>query len=99
MARFDVYQLRGGLVLDCQSDGFAHMPTRFVVPLEPPHEALRIHHRLNPQFQVHGRAMVMVTQLAGTVRVRDLGDVVAALTRDEQHLAAQGAIDMLTSGV
>lgn len=99
MARYDVHQVRGGLALDCQADELAHMPTRFVVPIEPMHRSLIISERLNPQFQIGGKTMLMVTQLAGTVRTRELGDVVASLTRDEHHYAIQGAFDMLMTGV
>lgn len=99
MARFDIFQVRGGLVLDCQADRLTHMPTRFVVPLEPFHSALLISNRLNPTFRVGGTAMLMVTQLAGTIRTRELGDQVTKLSDDSQQLAAQGALDMLMTGV
>lgn len=99
MARFDVFHVRGGLALDCQADRLTHMPTRFVVPLEPIHRALLISDRLNPQFRISGRLMLMVTQLAGTIRTSDLGDLVTRLNDDAQQMAAQGALDMLMTGV
>lgn len=99
MARFDVHQVRGGLALDYQADGLAYMPTRFVIPVEPYNKALLINDRLNPRVEIGGRTMLLVTQLAGTIRARDLGDVVISLTRDSQQLAVQGALDLLTTGV
>lgn len=99
MARLDVHQVRGGLALDCQANALRRMPTRFVVPLEPNNPALLVNEQLNPKFSIGGRTLLMVTQLAGTVRARDLGEVIASLRGDEAELAVQRALDMLTSGV
>lgn len=99
MARFDVHRVRGGLALDCQADILRDMPTRFVVPLEPVHPSLIINDRLNPRFEIDGETLVLVTQLAGTIRTRDLQAVIGTLRGDDQHRAVQSALDLLTTGV
>ncbi len=98
MARFDVYGLRqgGGLVLDCQADLLADLKTRFVVPLLPEAEAPKAADRLNPSFHFAGRSFVMVTQFAATIHVREIGDVVTSLKREE--IAITNALDMLLTG-
>ena len=99
MARFDIHAVRDGLALDCQSDMWRRMPTRFVVPIEPSDPALIVNAQLNPTFIIDGRSFVMVTQLAGTVRTRDLGTTVISLNRDEYAHKVQRALDLLTTGV
>ena len=98
MARFDVYRLRqsGGLVLDCQADLLADLKTRFVVPLLPEAKGPKAADRLNPIFHFAGGSFVMVTQFAATVHVRELGDVIASLQREE--IAIANALDMLLTG-
>lgn len=99
MARFDVYGLRGGLVVDCQTDMLTQMPTRFVVPLEPPHASLFITDQLNPYFKVADDRLIFVPQLAGTVRTRDLERRVASLNEESEQYAVQRALDLLMTGV
>ncbi len=99
MARFDVHRVQGGLALDCQADILHRLPTRFVVPLEPVHPALIIDEQLNPRFEIDGETLVMVPQLAGTLRVRDLESTVGSLATDREQLAAQRALDLLMTGV
>lgn len=99
MAHFDIHEVRGGLALDCQADVLRRLPTRFVVPLEPVDPALVISDQLNPCFTIDGQRLVMVTQLAGTVRTRDLKHVVAALETISDQLSAQRALDVLMTGV
>lgn len=99
MARFEVFHLRGGLALDCQADILHRMPTRFVVPLELPDPALIVDELLNPVFRVRAEALVMVTQLAGTVRLRDLGEIAGVLSDEADQRAVQRAIDLLTTGI
>jgi toxin CcdB len=98
MARFDVYGFRhgDGLVLDCQADLLADLKTRFVVPLLPEASATKAADRLNPAFDIAGQHFVMATQFAATVHVRELGDVVASLKREE--IAITNALDMLLTG-
>ena len=98
MAKFDVYR-RGdgpGYLLECQADLLDSLNTRFVVPLLPLDEAPKPAARLNPVFEVEGHAVVMVTQFAAAVLVRELGERAGSLL-EEQH-AIGLALDMLISG-
>lgn len=99
MARFDVYARSGqrGFLLDCQADLLSDLNTRFVVPLLLATEAPRPAKQLNPLFEVQGTAVVMVTQFAAAIPVRELGEHAGSLAgRQEQIL---NALDMLISGV
>lgn len=94
MARFDVYELAGGgLAIDCQADFLSDIATRFVVPLTPLGEGPPPNPKLNPQFDVDGERLVMTTQFATSVRVRELRKRVSSL--DHEHLRIISAIDML----
>ena len=95
MAQFDVYRVRGNvLVIDCQSDLLAGLPTRFVVPLRPIDTvALK---RLTPTFVIDGAALTMITPLARAINVRDIEDTVTTL--DAAQLEIKAALDMLISG-
>ncbi len=99
MARFDIHQVRGGIALDCQADILDRMPTRFVVPLEAVEPSLIINDQLNPRFRLDEDEVVMVTQLAGTIRKRDLGRCIGRLVDERDQRAVQRALDMLTTGV
>ena len=98
MARFDVYGEPGGFgfLLDCQADLFRGLSTRFMVPLMPRQHAPIAGARLNPIFQVEGMEVVMVTQFAGAVPVRELGERVMSL--DVEQSAIMSALDMLLTG-
>jgi len=95
MAQFDVYRVRGNvLVIDCQSDLLADLPTRFVVPLRPIDTiALK---RLTPTFVIDGAALTMITPLARAIDVRDIEDTVTTL--DAAQFEIKAALDMLISG-
>ena len=95
LAQFDVYRVRGDvLVIDCQSDLLADLPTRFVVPLRPTDiVALK---RLTPTFVIDGNALTMITPLARAIDVRDIEDTVATL--DAEQFEIKTALDMLISG-
>jgi toxin CcdB len=97
MARFDVYPLPkgAGYLLDCQADVLSGFDTRFVVPLLPAAGAERAS-RLHPQFEVRQEAVVMVTQLAAAVPLRDLGKPIGSLAGE--HGAIMNALDMLLTG-
>lgn len=99
MAQFDVHALdRGGeLVVDCQSDLLASLNTRLVVPLMPLDRAPAQAQRLNPVMSVADREVVMVTQFAAAVHVRELGAVVGSLRDRSSEIV--GALDVLVSGV
>lgn len=98
MARLDVYARRGepGYLLDCQADLLSQLTSRFVVPLLPPQQAPHPAERLNPTFEVAGAPMIMVTQFAAAVPVRELGELTTSL--DDQHIMIMNALDMLLTG-
>ncbi len=94
MARFDVYRLSdGGLVVDCQADFLEDIGTRFVIPLGPRSGGAPPNPRINPEFEVDGEALVLVTQFASTIRTSELKRRVGSL--DHEHLRITGAIDVL----
>jgi toxin CcdB len=96
MARFDVFRTANGKVLlDCQSDVLNHLSTRFVVPLMPTSDVPKAS-RLNPVFFCNDEKMVMATQLASAVGVRDLGTNIANL--DSEYFTILDALDMMISG-
>ena len=98
MARFDVFAEPGGFgfLLDCQADLLSGLSTRFMVPLMPREEAPIAGARLNPIFEVDGAEVAMITQFAGAVSIRDLGERVMSL--DAEHMAIMNALDMLLIG-
>lgn len=97
MARFDVHPGAEGLgyLLDCQADLLRHLDTRVVVPLIPA-EGLPRASRLNPVFEVEGKAVVMSTQLIFAIPVRHLEGRITSLSRE--HVAIVNALDMLITG-
>lgn len=98
MARFDVYARRGaaGFLLDCQADLLSELNTRLVVPLLPEAAAPRPAARLNPLFSVRGEKVVMVTQFAAAIPVRELGERVGSLLSEQDAIG--NALDMLICG-
>jgi toxin CcdB len=98
MARFDVFKPKSGsgYLLDCQADILRHLNTRFCIPLMPPEEAPVAGDWLNPEFNIGGAPFQMVTQFAGTIPVRELGQNAGSLA--DEHSAIMNAIDMLTTG-
>ncbi|WP_088182751.1 CcdB family protein [Sphingobium sp. Z007] len=97
MARFCVHRLPDdAYVLDCQSDLLDHLTTRFVVPLVPLDDVGTPMARLNPQFDIEGQRLVMMTQFSGAVSARSLGKVVLSL-RDQDYDISK-ALDMLIAG-
>lgn len=95
MARFDIYRSAGTHLLDCQADILSYLDTRFVVPLLPA-AGLPCADRLNPIFEVEGVKVVMATQLAAAVGVRELGAPLGTLA--DEHLVIMNALDMLLTG-
>jgi len=97
MARYDVYARRGrpGYLLDCQADVLSGFDTRFMVPLLPAAGA-ELASRLHPRFEVQQEAVVMVTQLAAAVPLRELGKPVQSLAAE--HATIMNALDMLLTG-
>lgn len=98
MAKYDVCPLKtgGGLVIDCQADLLDRLSTRLVVPLVPEDEAPKPAARLNPVFVLDGRRMVMLTQFASAIEIKELGKPVESLS--EEWAAIGSALDMLISG-
>ena len=96
MARFDVFRgKRSTYLLDCQADVLSHFKTRFVVPLLPAEGAVAAS-RLHPIFQVEGKKVIMVTQLASAVPLSELGSKVADLAEEQPSI--MNALDMLMTG-
>jgi toxin CcdB len=98
MARCDVYTRKDGpgFLLDCQADLLSGLNTRFVALLLPEAQAPKPAARLNPVFEIGGERVVMVTQFAAAVPVRELGEAVGSLVEREEDIVA--ALDMLISG-
>lgn len=98
MAKFDVYARQGasGFLLDCQADLLSELNTRLVVPLLPEQHAPKPAGRLNPIFEVRGQRVVMVTQFAAAIPVRELGEHAGSLLPEQDAIG--NALDMLISG-
>ncbi len=98
MSQFDVFRAKhdAGYLLDCQPDLLSQLNTRFCVPLLPPEIAPAPARRLNPAFEIEQREVIMVTQFAAAVPVRDLGEQVATLA--ERRYLISNALDMLITG-
>jgi toxin CcdB len=102
MAQFDVYRNPGPdsrripFLLDVQSDLLAGVTTRVVVPLVRATEYMKPVRRLQPVFEVDGKALVMLTaDLAGVSRL-DLGMKIASLAGQRHEIMA--ALDFLFFG-
>lgn len=94
MARFDVHRLRdGSMVVDCQADFLKDIGTRFVLPLLPRGEGPAPNARINPEFEIEGERLVLVAQLAATLRTTELRSRVASLAHENDRII--GAIDVL----
>ncbi len=98
MSQFDVFHAKhgAGYLLDCQSDLLSQLNTRFCVPLLPPEIAPAPARRLNPSFEIEQREVIMVTQFAAAIPVRDLSEQVATLA--ERRYLISNALDMLITG-
>jgi toxin CcdB len=98
MAQFDIYRLRtGGLVMDCQTEELATLPTRFVVPLLDPKQVPQLVRSLHPIFEVDGKELVMATHAAAAVSKSTLGKPVQSLAHNRYTIIK--ALDFLTTGV
>ncbi len=97
MSQFDVHQMDGAYIIDCQSDFLNHYDTRFVVPLLPVGTGPAVvAKRFNPVLVVEGQHFVMYTQYAAAVELRRLGRAVTSLASNRDEIVA--AIDMLVTG-
>lgn len=99
MAQFDVYANRSGrgFLLDCQADLLSHLNIRFVVPLLLPVDAPLPARHLNPAFEIDGELHLMVTQYAGAMELREMGDRVTSLAERDREI--MNALDFLLTGV
>jgi toxin CcdB len=96
MAKFDVYPAAAGkgYLLDVQADVLTGLNSRTVVPLMPLNIAQG--QRLNPDFEVEGEKVAMVTQYIAAIPAVSLGQPVANLSN---HFAeVTNALDMLFQG-
>jgi hypothetical protein len=94
MARFDVYPAPdGGYWLDCQSDQFDALNSRFVAPLIDESERPAGDPRLTPVFEIDGVPHTMQAHLSGAVAARLLREPVANLIEHEYAIGA--ALDLL----
>ncbi len=105
MAQFDVYRnpnpatrSRIPFLLDVQVQLLDSLATRIVVPLcKADTIGGKPAERLNPQFEVEGRKVVMVTQeLAGIPR-KALGELAGNLTGERAQIIA--ALDFAFTGI
>jgi toxin CcdB len=99
VAQFDLYRPKGaaGPLLDIQSPLLEFLRTRVVVPLLPPAEIPAAIRNLHPVLVVDGTEYVLVTQLMGAIRKRELGPMVGNL--EAQRTEIIRALDTLLSGV
>ena len=99
MAQFDLYRPKGaaGPLLDIQSPLLEFLRTRVVVPLLPPGAIPAAIRNLHPVLVVDGTEYVLVTQLMGAIRKRELGPMVGNL--EAQRTEIIRALDTLLSGV
>lgn len=105
MAQFDVYRnpnpatrTRTPFLLDVQAPILEPLATRVVVPLcKPDAVGGKPAERLNPQLEVEGRKLVMLTQeLAGIPR-KALGEWAANLAGERSEIIA--ALDFAFTGI
>lgn len=101
MRQFDVVKNRRSsdypLVVVLQSDLLSGLSTRWVAPLALASGLPRPITRLHPTLVVGGKKYVVLTQLAGAVRIEHLGTVVANAGAQRTDLVS--AVDVLLSGV
>ena len=105
MAQFDVYRnanpatrARIPFLLDVQAELLDSLATRIVVPLcKPEVVASKPAERLNPQFEIEGRKVIMLTpELAGVPR-KALGELVGNLAAERGEIIA--ALDFAFTGI
>ena len=85
-----------GYLLDVQNDLLDNLNTRVMVPLMRPEAAPTTARRLNPAFDIEGRAHLMVTQYIAAVPTAELGALVATLRAHDNAITE--ALDMLFQG-
>ena len=97
MARYSVYRLKSGaMVLDCQADLLAGLPTRFSAPLLKSSDVPNPIARLHPSLKIVGERRIMVTNEAGAILVSEIAEEIASFADDDMAIA--NAFDMLLTG-
>ena len=99
MGQFDVHRRPGtqDLLVDCQSDLLADLPTRFVVPLLRTAPKVSLSPHLNPVISFEGADHVLAPQLALSTTTDRLGQSVGSVKADAYAIGR--AIDVLVGGV
>lgn len=103
--RFDVVQNPGKrdvrtvpYLLVLQSELLDGIDTRVVAPLVRPLALARMRlTRLNPEFEVDGEAVIMLTQQIASIPVQALSEPIANLGQEHTRIVA--ALDLLFSGI
>lgn len=96
MARFDVYRIAGGLVVDVQANLLSGLRTRVVVPLIPLHAAPQPAGRLNPVLDLNGELFALQPQFVTAVDRNELSQPVDNILRHYDRIVA--ALDMVFLG-
>lgn len=98
MARFDFYADPSGtgFLLDVQANLMSAFNTRVVVPLMPRRAAPKPAGRLNPMFQIDGKAFVMVTQFLAAIPISELKEKAGSLAHRDSEIG--DALDMIFVG-
>ena len=98
MARFDVFPNPGGTgyLLDVQADLLDGLNSRIVVPLFRSADVRVPMARLNPNFVVDGKEVVMMTQFLATVSIQLLTEPVANLNHNSDEIT--NALDFAFQG-
>ncbi|MCL2524656.1 MAG: CcdB family protein [Betaproteobacteria bacterium] len=98
MAQFSVYGNPDGFgyLLNVQSDIIDHFATRVVVPLFPLAEISDFARVLNPEFEIEGQRVVMMTQGLAAVPSQLLKQPITSLADKRVEIVA--ALDLLFQG-
>ena len=100
MPRMDVYRMPGaspGYVVDVQSDLLSALPTRAVVPLVARADAPDVAAYLNPVFELHDVAHVLLPQYIASVPASALHRPFASLASERDTVTR--ALDRLLTDV
>jgi toxin CcdB len=104
MAQFDVYPNPSPAmapaipyIVDIQADCVRDLPTRVLVPLARPSDAVRPTRHLNPLVAVAGEDLVLLTEQLAAVPTALLGDRLASLAGRRDDIVA--ALDFLFTGI
>lgn len=96
MARFDVFRLSGGLVVDVQTDLLSGLETRLVMPLLPLGSAPVPATRLNPVVDFQGDRYALQPQFMSAIAQRHLSKPLGSLDKDYDRVIA--SLDMIFNG-